>query len=1321
MAIKLGTAGNDIIDGTGSWDTLYGYAGNDTLSGGAGEDILSGGDGNDILQGGAGADSLHGGAGMDTFRYTAWADTTGDRIIDFTASDVIGFAQISDAKFIGTAQFNGVAGEVRVAEYNVKEDSGSFVAYRLTTYLAIDADGDSEEDYALYFDDYFNLTETAVGSKVLKIAKNLTLSGTANDDTLTGGAGNDTLSGMAGNDKLLGGDGMDTLDGGDGNDILDGGLGYDKLTGGLGNDVFQFSSVEGRRLGDVITDFKAGDQVYVAIPGLTYIGEDLFSGTPGQYRFNESKYGSYSDEIEFDVDGDKQVDYSISLEHKIPTNIVLVESSLGSKRLIAAPNKVLNGTAGNDTLTGGKGHDTLSGNAGNDTLLGDAASDQLNGGDGNDTLVGGLGGDTLTGGAGNDVFKYNSFAEMSHNDYYQRDEITDFAAGDQLNLTAIAGLKFAGVGKGFTGVANQVRFFSDSFETTLEIDVDGDKQTDHKLNLPDNLIIEETALGSKIFRVAENKTLNGGTGNDTLNGGNGNDTLNGWAGNDAITGGYGNDVLDGGTGNDFLLGGLGVDKLSGGDGNDIFKFNALAELSPNGYGDSDTITDFAPGDLVNLTALTGLKFVGVGKSFTGNANEIEISQTYYTTLHIDTNGDRVTDYRLELPSYKTIEETAQGSLIFQVAANKTLNGTTGNDTLTGGNGDDTLNGNAGNDVLNGGYGEDKLLGGDGNDVLVGGLGVDTLIGGTGNDIFKLNALAELSGGETITDLAIGDKIDLSPIAGLKFVGVGKGFTGNANEISVYKDYIYDETILAIDTDGDKDGEAMLAIKGHFNIEETAPGSRIFQIIANKTLNGTAGNDTLTGGNGDDTLNGNAGNDVLNGGYGDDTLNGNAGNDVLNGGYGEDKLLGGDGNDILIGGLSIDSFTGGLGNDTFKFNALAELDYIETIVDLAIGDKIDLSAIAGLNFVGVDKDFTGTATNEIAVDKNYSVDGIQTLLKIDINGDRSADNYIYTNGDFVIEETAPGSRIFQIAANKTLNGTSANDTLLGANGNDLLKGNAGNDVLYGNHGEDSLNGGDGNDILVGGSGKDVLLGGAGNDVFKFESISDFSGYSSSTSETLTDFQAGDKIDLSALKGFEFVGVGKGFTEKANQIQQKYPGVLEIDTDGNGSTNVRLEFASTQTLEETAPGSLIFQVAPNKLLNGTAGNDTLIGGNGNDTLNGLAGNDTLVGGYGTDRLTGGTGNDIFKFTSLSEIGYGQKTITDFSATDKIDLSAVDADPYTEGKQSFTFIGQSSGGNKYQIFQDYDGNLYANVDSDYYSPEWQILLSAPYHTLTTANFIL
>jgi len=686
MATKLGTLNNDTIMGTNGWDLLYGLAGNDFLNGGIGNDILSGGDGNDTLVGGQGADTLNGGAGNDVFKYQAFMEANNDVINDLTALDLIDFSAITPAgrSFIGNAQFNGVAGEIRyevVYDLNVSLNLFTFLPtwnkFNIRELLHIDIDGDANSDVTLLVKSgIFDFTETAAGSGLLTAAINQQLTGTVGVDTLTGGAGNDTLYGLAGNDVLIGGEGNDRLLGGAGNDTLDGGLGEDTLTGGLGNDTFRFLNADDLItgctgpisngypwgpgfFGDTINDFTVGDQIAFGFQGITYIGDALFSGVPGQYRYQQAAVnflqgGVTPACIQFDFDGDGFADSNQHVTLNLPTSVMLQETALGSNVLVFAPNKNIAGTVLNDNLQGGNGNDTLMGLDGNDTLRGGMGGDMLDGGAGDDRLVGGSGGDTLTGGTGADTFKYNALAEFSSsNNIYNMtstsgigiETITDLEVGDKIDLSAITGLTFVGLGSGFTGAGNEISVSGNS----LAIDVNGDLVADYSLNILPNmagstLSLEETARGSRIFQLATDKLLTGTGVNDTLLGGSGDDTISGLAGNDLLSGGYGNDRLDGGAGNDTLIAGLGADTLIGGVGNDIFKYNALVELSLGNQFSSDRITDFSVGDKIDLSAITGLTFNATGV-FSGAVNEI-ISK--FGELDIDINGDKLGDYSLWL-------------------------------------------------------------------------------------------------------------------------------------------------------------------------------------------------------------------------------------------------------------------------------------------------------------------------------------------------------------------------------------------------------------------------------------------------------------------------------------------------------------------------------------------------------------------------------------------------------------------------------------------------------------------------------------------------
>jgi Ca2+-binding RTX toxin-like protein len=108
-------------------------------------------------------------------------------------------------------------------------------------------------------------------------------------------------------------------------------------------------------------------------------------------------------------------------------------------------------------------------------------------------------------------------------------------------------------------------------------------------------------------------------------------------------------------------------------------------------------------------------------------------------------------------------------------SNETFRGEGGNDVLKGRAGNDTLYGGTGNDSLFGGGGNDVLRGESGNDVLIGGYGKDNdnLIGGDGSDRFRFDMNAPFNiatmGSDRISDFVTGvDKIllDKATFAGL---------------------------------------------------------------------------------------------------------------------------------------------------------------------------------------------------------------------------------------------------------------------------------------------------------------------------------------------------------------------------------------------------------------------------------------------------------------------------------------------------------------------------------------------------------------------------
>ncbi|MBD0274831.1 MAG: calcium-binding protein [Acetobacteraceae bacterium] len=111
------------------------------------------------------------------------------------------------------------------------------------------------------------------------------------------------------------------------------------------------------------------------------------------------------------------------------------------------------------------------------------------------------------------------------------------------------------------------------------------------------------------------------------------------------------------------------------------------------------------------------------------------------------------------------------------------------------------------------------------------------------------------------------------------------------------------------------------------------------------------------------------------------------------------------------------------------------------------------------------------------------------------------------------------------------------------------------------------------------------------------------------------------------------------------------------------------AGNNTLSGSAGDDVLSGGGGSDRLSGGAGNDTLSGGAGGDILSGGGGSDRLSGGAGADHLFGGAGADTFAFASVADRG---DRVQDFRRAegDRIDLSAIDADPAAAGDQAFLF---------------------------------------------------
>ncbi|OLP58626.1 hemolysin [Xaviernesmea oryzae] len=234
--------------------------------------------------------------------------------------------------------------------------------------------------------------------------------------------------------------------------------------------------------------------------------------------------------------------------------------------------------------------------------------------------------------------------------------------------------------------------------------------------------------------------------------------------------------------------------------------------------------------------------------------------------------------------------------------------------------------------------------------------------------------------------------------------------------------------------------------------------------------------------------------------------------------------------------------------------------------------------------------------------------------------------------------------------------------------DKVYGGAGDDVFEVNGQVSDYFGGDGNDTFYSVGFKNYFDGGNGNDTISYEIQDEYSS-------------AGLGVTVDLAKGK--ATITKGRVEILKNIENATGTASADDLFGNNKANV------------------LKGLGGDDILKGFGGDDDLFGGSGDDDLFGGAGRDILVGGRGSDYLKGEAGADTFEFDSIDDsvVGKNRDVILDFKAKqgDLIDLKSIDADIYSSGDQSFSFIGAKSFSGEAGELRFSKGILSGDVDGD------------------------
>jgi Ca2+-binding RTX toxin-like protein len=545
----------------------------------------------------------------------------------------------------------------------------------------------------------------------------------------------------------------------------------------------------------------------------------------------------------------------------------------------------------------------------------------------------------------------------------------------------------------------------------------------------------------------------------TITGGAGSQIVVGSGYADTISTGSGNDTINAGAGNDTITGGDGADSMDGGDGDDTFNIAGLQAGGDTIIGGSGSGCCSGSGnDTIRNTSASALVLSSFGPSGSGT------TATYCSIETLDGNNQAIN-------GTNAANEVVNLSKIGQVLNVTGVNMADGADTVW------TAASHSGSVTDYDGGGISSIQKDTINLVLTP-LQLGAFLVG---DINTLNAYVAAPTGKTLAPTG-----GTNNIASLEFKA-RRFELATANVLDDCQVYNITDWLIPIDN------VVAMTTAGY---TDTAGKSSL--------IVGTAANNTIQAGDGDDLVFGLAG------------------------------------ADSITGGAGVDCLIGGAGDDTF-FAQLkeAEFDDMQGGSDI---DTLQITTTPGFNDLTLNQFL---ATNSI---EQVNMEAGSFLHGIDGNDNDNVLDFSATT--FFLSRNVEGG-----VGNDTITATnSATSTYDGNSGDDVLNGGSVADNLIGSTGNDTITGGGGNDTIVGGVGADSLTGGGGNDWFRYNATNE-------GTDTITDFVSGtDKFlfeDTAFSNTATFNATGTAIGTNAQFIYNTGFGLLSYDSNGTlggGSSNI-----------------------------------------------------------------------------------------------------------------------------------------------------------------------
>ena len=1216
--IRIGTAGDDLIDASFYDERIEGRGGSDTLIGAEGNDTY--------LPGFGGQDVIVDLGGDDTLLLDGGSPAQIERIREPGSDDLV---------------------------------------------LRNAATGDTVRIYNWFFDPLYQIEHivfddgTVWGDELIY--------GTQADDVLHGGPGNDQLFGLAGNDAMHGEFGDDTLHGGDGADLLVGGGGQDDMYGGTGDDRYvvddsQDAVFENADEGVDAVESSVAHVLAAHVENLTLTGTTAVNGVGNELA--NVIIGNAVDNIMSGNGGDDAV-YGMDGHDDLFGDAGQDALSGG------AGSDWLRGGDGDDSLDGGTGNDTMIGGAGSDTYVfargsgADWAWELFPGlADDMDRVIVAadiqpsditvtyveppsptffMGGFLLSVDGTSDSMRVVWRPGEGPENLVEEVVFADGTVWREAELRSFA-IQNGHAPTLQTALADQAAAEDAAFSFTIPADTFADADA----FLGDTLTYSALAPGWLTFDPAT-RTFSGIPVNANVG------TVSVQV---TATDASGRSVS-----NAFYLTVANTNDAPA-VANPIADQSAQDETPFTFTVPANTFADPDAGD--SLTYTSGplpawLSFDPATRTFSGTPAPQDTGTRSIQLTATDASGASATDEFVLTVAYDGVINGTEGD--------DTLVGTAGDDDIFGYDGNDQLDGGAGADHLAGGAGDDTyvvdnagdslvevagggidsvmssvswtlgdefenltltgtdaidamgtlganvIIGNSANNVLNGGAGADTLIGGAGDDSYFFGwpggvTIVE-NPGEGFDTVYVGASDPYYAPANIErlFLYSGAPVYGNELDNQIYGNhgwgdfmdggagadllvgYSGDDTYI-VDNAGDVVVEA--AGEGR-DIVKTSISLTIGDNIEELWLIGDGAIDA-TGSDRDDWFYGNSAANVLTGGLG---------NDMLSGGYGVDTMIGGAGDDIY---QVADS------GDVIVENAGEGLDGVWAYASYTLAanvENLDLSVYSGLTGTGNDLDnrissLTGGNTLIGGAGNDWLIGGTDTLI-----GGTGNDVYqIGESGAVIIENAGEGTdsveswQSYTLAANVEslqLMGTDALDGTGNALANSIL-GNSAANVLDGAAGADSMSGLHGDDTYVVDNAGDV--------------VTEFAGLGNDTVLASVSYTLSDNVENLTLTGDAALN-GTG-----NALDNLLTGNTGNNTlaGGAGNDTYVLQNSADIVVENTAGGIDTVRSSVSHTLSANVENLELTGtasinGTGNALDNVLSGN------VGANKLSGGAGNDTY----------------------------------------------------------------------------------------------